>query len=65
MKKLLLIIPLLTIPKFIFAADGIDGCHITTGVTGQSRLYYTPYTSGSGSPTHWIETSVGHVAIIP
>ena len=59
MKKLCLIIPILLIPFLIFAADGVDGCHIKTGMTMQSRLYYTPYLLGSGSPTQWIETSSG------
>lgn len=60
MRKLCLIIPLFLIQNLLLAADGIDGCHITTGVTAQSRLYHTPYTSGSGSPSQWIETSEGH-----
>jgi len=60
MKKLCLIIPLIIIPIFLLAADGVDGCHIITGPTMQSRLYYTPYVLGAGSPTEWIETSVGH-----
>ncbi|WP_316736101.1 hypothetical protein [Pedobacter aquatilis] len=60
MRKLCLIIPLLVFPILSFAADGIDGCHIVTGVTNQSRLYHTPYTAGAGSPTQWIETSEGH-----
>lgn len=60
MKKLCLIIPFFLIPLFVIAADDVDGCHITTGITMQSRLYYTPYTFGSGSPMQWIETSSGH-----
>ncbi|MCZ4221826.1 hypothetical protein [Pedobacter rhodius] len=60
MKKLCLIIPILLIPSLLAAEDGVDGCHITTGATMQSRLYYTPYTYGSGSPTEWIESSAGH-----
>jgi len=56
MKKLGLIIPLLFIPFFLLATDGVDGCHIVTGPTMQSRLYHTPYTAGSGSPTEWIQT---------
>lgn len=59
MKKLGLIIPLSFIPFFIFATDGVDGCHIKTGPTMQSRLYHTPYTLGSGSPTEWIQTTSG------
>ncbi|WP_316832750.1 hypothetical protein [Pedobacter aquatilis] len=60
MKKLCLIIPLLLPPISLFATDGVDGCLITTGVTMQARLYYTPYTDGLGSPVQWIETSTGH-----
>lgn len=57
MKKLCLIIPLFLIPKLVPAAEGIDGCHIKTGITMQSRLYHTPYALVGGSPEKWILTS--------
>lgn len=55
MIKLCLIIPLMCIPYLVSATDGVDGCHILTGTTMQSRLYYTPYIPGVGSPTEWVQ----------